>query len=262
MKTSLVISTYNWPIALMLTLESVKSLTVYPDEVLIADDGSRSETAVLVKSYQNDFPIPLVHVWHKDDGFRLAEIRNKAIKESKGDYIIQIDGDIILHPNFVKDHKNLAEKKTFLTGSRVLLGERVSKEIVISKKIKFTPFSKNITNRLNAIYFPLLNVFFKPKRKPIQKLIFKVRGCNMSFWKEDLLNINGYNEALVGWGREDSEIAARLLNNGIALRKVKFSAIEYHQFHPMASRNGLNENNQILEETIYKKVTYIKNGIN
>jgi hypothetical protein len=44
----------------------------------------------------------------------------------------------------------------------------------------FNPFSKKIKNRFNAI-FPLVNYFIDSKTEPIEKLIFKVRGCNMSF---------------------------------------------------------------------------------
>ena len=36
-------------------------------------------------------------------GFRLASIRNKAIAKASKEYIIQIDGDIVLHKDFVKD---------------------------------------------------------------------------------------------------------------------------------------------------------------
>ena len=40
MKIALIITTYNWPDALELVLESVKVQTILPDEVIIADDGS------------------------------------------------------------------------------------------------------------------------------------------------------------------------------------------------------------------------------
>ena len=42
-----------------------------------------------------------------------------------------------------------------------------------------------------------------------------VLGCNMAFWKKDLLKVNGYNESFKGWGKEDNELAVRLQNAGL-----------------------------------------------
>lgn len=44
MKTTLIISTYNRPEALSVCLDSVRFQTVMPDEVIVGDDGSTSET--------------------------------------------------------------------------------------------------------------------------------------------------------------------------------------------------------------------------
>ena len=101
---SLVTPTYNWPNALELLLLSIKQQTVLPNEVIIADDGSRPETTELIKKFQEDFPVPLFHVWHEDHGNQKPKIMNKAIAQAKFEYIIEIDGDIIMHPNFVEDH--------------------------------------------------------------------------------------------------------------------------------------------------------------
>ncbi len=260
MKTSLIIATYNWVEALNLCLKSVLLQTTTPDEILIADDGSKKDTKELIEKYKNSTNIPILHIWHEDKGFRLAEIRNKAIKKASGNYIIQIDGDIILHKKFVKNHKELAKKNTFISGSRVLLSQEKSNKIIETKNIKFSPFSTQIKNRLNAVYFPFINLFLKTKLTPINKLIFKVRGCNMSFWKKDLLAINGYNEDIKGWGREDSELALRLLKKGVALQRIKMAGIQYHIYHKEADKNNTEFNTLILEKS--KSLNYkIKNGI-
>ena len=105
--SSLILATYNWKEALELVLMSVMRQSVKPFEVIIADDGSREDTKALIDEYRKKFDIPLIHVWHEDKGFRLSEIRNKAIKQARGNYIIQIDGDTILHKDFVKTTKNM-----------------------------------------------------------------------------------------------------------------------------------------------------------
>jgi len=258
---SLIISTYNWAEALELVLLSLSQQTVMPLEVIIADDGSRIETRELIEHYQKTFAFPLVHIWHEDKGFRLAKIRNEAIKVAKGNYIIQIDGDIILHKDFVKDHMTNARVDHFISGSRVLLGEKLSGDLLKSKTDIHRFFSKETTNLHYAFRLPLLSLFFKKPMQDVQKVIRSVRGCNMSFWKKDLLQINGYNEAMIGWGREDSEISARLINIGLSKISLKFSAIQHHIYHPSQSKEGLNSNDLILEKTIKERIEYTVNGI-
>src|ERR1700761_2184882 len=131
-KTSLNISTYNWPQALNLCLLSVKAQKVLPDEVIIADDGSTDETKTLIEIFQKDFSVPIKHVWQPDEGFQLAKIRNKGIAASSYEYIIQVDGDLILHPHFIADHIAFSKKNTFVSGSRVLLDKAYSAKLIES----------------------------------------------------------------------------------------------------------------------------------
>ncbi len=260
-KSSLIIATYNWKEALELVLISVLNQSVMPYEVIIADDGSKDDTRELIDAYRKKFKIPLIHVWHEDKGFRLSEIRNKSINKATGNYIIQIDGDTILHKDFVKDHQKFARKKQFISGSRVLLGKDFSEKILKSKKFKFDFFSKDIKNKHYHFHIPLLAKILRNPTNDINRVLFSVRGCNMSFWKEDLMAVNGYNEDMTGWGREDSELSARLINLGLTKINLRFSAIQYHIYHPENSKINLNTNDQILAQTITQKKIYIPNGI-
>ena len=121
MKVSLIISTYNWPEALRLSLMTVLHQTQYPHEIVIADEGSTIETQNMIKELQTEYPIPIQHIWHEDKGFRKTMIMNKAVKAATGDYIIQIDGDILLHPYFIADHLEIAEPGYFIRGGRTLI---------------------------------------------------------------------------------------------------------------------------------------------
>ncbi|MCG2459876.1 glycosyltransferase family 2 protein [Flavobacteriaceae bacterium F89] len=254
---SLIVSTYNWPEALELVLKSIMGQKMLPDEVVIADDGSTPSTQELIKKYQGIFPIPLKHVWHADMGFTRTLILNKAIREVTSDYIVQIDGDIVLHPYFISDHLNFAEADCWTTGSRVLLDSKKSMEILKTKNVTLSVFTKGITNHFNAIRSPFLRkLLFSAKKLDIKK----VRGCNMAYWKSDFEKVNGYNEDIIGWGREDSEFAARLINNNIHKKNLKLGGIEFHIFHPEESREKLSVNDNIQEETIVKKIKYCKNG--
>ena len=123
MKLTLIITTYNWPEALLLVLNSVKRQKIFPEEIIIADDGSNDTTKDLIISYKKNCDIKIIHSWQEDLGFRASRSRNNAIKKASGDYIVLIDGDTILHPNFVKDHIKSAEPGFFVQGSRALLSE-------------------------------------------------------------------------------------------------------------------------------------------
>jgi len=254
---SFIVSTYNWPEALELVLKSIMAQKRLPDEVIIADDGSAPPTRELIKKYQGILSIPLKHVWHKDDGFRKTIVLNMALREAISDYIVQIDGDIILHPYFVADHLDFAEENCWVNGSRVLLDPIKSKEILNTKNIDLSVFTNGITNHLNAIRSPFLRkLLFSGKKLDIKK----VRGCNMAYWKSDFEKVNGYNEDIIGWGREDSEFAARLVNNSIYKKNLKFGGIEFHIYHPEESRDKLSANDSIQETTISRKIKYCENG--
>lgn len=256
---TLIIATYNWPSALELCLISVLRQNVLPDEIIIADDGSAMATAQLIRSYQGKFRIPLIHVWHEDQGFRLAEIRNKAIARSSRSYIVQIDGDLILGRHFIQDHLRFRKAAAFVSGTRIQLSAPLSQRIIALKNINISVFSKGITNFSNSLRIAPLRNFLAERYKAND--IAYVRGCNMAFWKKDLIRVNGYNEDIVGWGREDSELAVRMVNAGIKKRILKFGAITFHIFHKEADRHGLEGNDNLVRNAIIQRTTSCAHGI-
>lgn len=259
-KVSLLISTYNWPSALEKCLLSVMSQTRLPNEIIIADDGSTEDTNVLIHKYQKIISIPIVHVWHPDEGFQLAMIRNKAIAKSKGDYIIQIDGDIILEKHFIEDHIRIAEPEAFVCGSRVWLSKEQSLKIIKSTGLPSLNLIKfPIKTILNSLRIPFLSSILADRYKKNKPTA--LRGCNMAFWRDNLLNINGYDQNIQGWGSEDAELALRLINSGIKKRFIKLSGIAYHIYHIENDKSLLLKNEKILKETINSKKTWAINGI-
>ncbi len=257
MKTALLISTYNWSQSLDLVLRSLNSQTVLPDEILIADDGSKQETKQLIEDFQKMCAISIHHFWQEDIGFRKSKILNKAVAGSVAEYIIQIDGDCIMHPRFIEDHINFAQKGIYLYGSRVnILPEFVSK-VFENKRIKFHFFSKEIKNKTRSLHLPFLSKLYK-SHKGISK---KFRGCNVSFWREDFIAVNGYNEDYEGWGREDSDLVIRIGNNDVKARRLRYAGIVYHIYHKINSKHNFERNDKMQNETISKKIVRINNGI-
>lgn len=258
MECSLIISTYNWPEALDLVLKSVIRQTIMPSEVIIADDGSKVETSLLIEEYKKIFPVPLIHVWQEDNGFRLATIRNKSILISNFPYIIQIDGDVILNKNFIKDHLKFAKPNQYLFGNRINIKEKKLLKLFRDKNINLNFFSSKIGKRFRAIRLPLFNLLTS-KNHFVSK---KLRGCNMSYWKKDVIKINGYNEDFVGWGGEDYEFAHRLHLSGIVGKRIKHAAILYHIYHKEASKENCFKNAEVQQKSFESGSFVIKNGIN
>ncbi|EOC8705859.1 glycosyltransferase [Campylobacter jejuni] len=254
---ALIITTYNQKERLKLVLDSVKNLAFLPNEVLIADDGSKEDTARLIEEYQKDFPCPLKHIWQEDEGFRAAKSRNNAIKASKSEYIILIDGDMILEKDFVKNHLEFAKRKVILQGSRVILNKNESEEILKNNNYSLAFNKKGFKNQRSIFLAKCVYKFSKLTKKFFKKsqLVKGSKTCNMSFYKSDFEAIEGFNEKFIGWGREDSEFVARFLFNDGVFKRLKFNALAYHIYHEENSKNMLEINHQIYLETIKNEKT-------
>lgn len=258
MKLSLIITTYNSPESLLLVLESIKIQTIIPHEVIIADDGSTQETKSIVESFQNDSNINIIYSWQEDIGFRAARSRNCALLKSSGDYIVLIDGDTILHKNFLSDHVSVAESGYFVQGTRVLLTYSQTKKALERGQIFFPFFLSRFKNRKNSIRSNFLSYFFSNKRNDLRG----IKTCNMGFFRKDCVNINGFNNEFEGWGREDSEFAARLMHSGIKRKNVRFKGIQFHLWHDENARIDLKRNNELLQHTINNRILRCENGMN
>jgi glycosyltransferase involved in cell wall biosynthesis len=260
MKVSLVISTYNRPEALGLCLQSIRNQVVLPDEVIIGDDGSGDETRKLIEQFQADFPVPIIHIWQDDKGFRLAESRNKAIVASMGGYIIQIDGDIIMHKDFISDHLRFASRGVLLQGSRVKIGREKTKRLIAGKG-KFPCFwSCGLQRRENAIHcLWICRLLLERYRNPFP--FYYARGCNMSFFYDDFVAVNGYDESFVDWGHEDSDLTLRMIQNGVKKKSLKFSAIAYHLYHKELQNYEETPNKKRMDEHLHQQSVWCEKGI-
>lgn len=241
---AVIVSTYNAPGYLQRVLEGYRAQSRYPDELIVADDGSTCETAKVVEEFAKVAPFPVRHVWHEDQGFRLAEIRNRAVTAARADYLIFTDGDCIPHPRFVEDHGRALATGCFVTGKRMLVSKRLSPTFVwrdLASGVRAF-LCGGISGGHHLLRLPWLVL---PRRD-----IRGLRGCNMAMFRCDLVAVNGFNEQIVGWGREDSELVARLLAYGLCRREPPFSAMVFHLWHPENSRNNLTENDRLLQASV------------
>jgi len=104
---SVIVTTYNWPAALELCLDSLFAQRDPAFEIIIADDGSTPVNQAQAQAYCAKSPVPIQYVHHDDHGFRAGTIRNKAVASSQGEYLLFIDGDCVLGPDFIARHRQL-----------------------------------------------------------------------------------------------------------------------------------------------------------
>ncbi len=228
-----------------------------PREILVADDGSDDRTKMVVDKYRPLFTIPIKHIWQQRDGFQKTTILNKAVANTNCAYIVQMDGDIIAHPGFVQDHANIAELGYYVRGSRTLLGQPLTQKIITQKKLrKIRPYSSGIKNRINAMHQSVVSKLLTKYRKASGN----VHGCNLAYWRNDFIRANGYDNRFKGWGHEDIELAARLVNNGILQKKVKMKAVCYHLHHPLVIRSQAERNFNWYLETVSTQLKRCTNG--
>ncbi|HVY76118.1 MAG TPA: glycosyltransferase family 2 protein [Puia sp.] len=259
--TTLLISTYNWPAAVNLVLKAISEQTRMPDEVVIADDGSGKETAEVIDSYRNIIPVPIKYVWHPDEGYRKTIIMNKAVAQAAGDYIVQIDGDVLMDGHFIEDHLEFVKENCFVAGARVMLNEEKTKKIMKTGDIHVSVFQRGTKNFLNGIRSGLLRRWVAKRYKMNRENIYYIKGCNTAFWRSDFIRVNGYNEAITGWGPDDSELALRLYNAGVEKRYLKFGAIVYHLWHKEFSRERTERNRELMRHTLDANLKWCDEGI-
>jgi glycosyltransferase involved in cell wall biosynthesis len=252
---AVVITTYNWPTALEAVLAGYLSQQRAPDELLIADDGSRDETRTVIEAFQATAPFTVKHIWHPDEGFRAGAIRNRAIEAAEADYIVFTDGDCIPAPWFLAQHEQLAEAGWFLSGNRVLLSESFSKRVLEEKlPVEVWTWAQWFAARREGSINRLLPLCRLPLGRHYRHRTARqwegAKTCNLSAWKADLLAVNGFDEDYTGWGMEDSDLVLRLIRNGVFHKDARFAAPVFHLWHPENSRDQLEENQRRLKQLI------------
>ena len=233
-KISLIMATYNKVDWLEKVLYGYSVQTYKDFEVIVADDGSGPETRELIARFQKDYPVPLRHIWHEDEGYRRQTILNVAIMEAKNEYIVFTDGDCIPKNDFLERHAIYAEQGRFLSGGYCKL------DMELSTLIK----PEDITSG-NCFDVPWLKEHGKLGSSQHRKLasgetVAKIldtitpsnasfNNCNSSAWREDLIAINGYDERMQ-YGGPDRELGERLENRGIKGKQIRHRALCLHAY--------------------------------
>ncbi|MFB3055608.1 MAG: glycosyltransferase [Ignavibacteriaceae bacterium] len=256
-RATVIAAFYNKIDYLRLVLEGFERQSEKDFELIVADDGSKQEIVKELESLSKKISFPLIHIWQEDKGFRKNKILNKAITTAKSNYIIFIDADCIPHFRFVEEHISYSAKGSCLTGRRVNLSQKYT-QILSPQKVREGLIEKNnfalIKDSLfGESFYVEKGFYFKSRllRKIFNKKERGLLGCNFSLYKEDMLNINAFDERYeapsIG---EDSDVQFRLELNGIKIISLNHIAVQYHLYHQLLERpqENLSLFNKIREE--------------
>lgn len=255
---SILLATYNWPQALKLCLESLATQTDRSFEIIIADDGSTDSTKQVIEQFMASCPLSIKHLWQEDHGFRKTIILNRAIAAAQGDYLVFLDGDCIVQPDFVARHQALAQKGYLVTGSRILLNEKLTQELINWPRWDFHRFSdrllgERLSGGINK-YWPLKIKLGNGSWRDYKKFVWRrIKGCNMACWKADAEAIHGFDETMTGWGHEDADFVFRLQRHHIIRKSGSWATEVLHLFHKINDQSNAAENARRVRALILAK---------
>lgn len=262
---TLIVTTYNRPDALEAVIEGCFTQTDRNFEIIVADDGSTNVTRECVARLAARSPVPLRHVWQEDIGFRLAGARNRGIEAAQGEYIVILDGDCVPQQDFIAQHRKLARRGFMVTGSRILLDEAYTKQVlerhIALQSLRFADMIRlraaGHLNKALQLMVRLPDVGREKRRFSYRR----IKGCNMAIWRSDLVLVNGFDESFKGWGHEDADMVVRLFNAGVMRKDGAFATEVFHLWHREAQRDQASSNKKIVLEREMERTTQAAKGL-
>jgi glycosyltransferase involved in cell wall biosynthesis len=238
---SVIISIYNRPEFLERVLRGYAVQTDKDFELILADDGSDSETVHLIERVRISGGLRITHVWHEHRGFRKSVILNRSILAARTEHLLFTDGDCIPKADLVAVHRALIEPSRYVSGGYLKLSDEVSKRIemddIDSGRVTNLSWLKEQGwkpgRRALRLHSPSR---FSTMMDHITPTKADFNGNNTSVWKSSLLEVNGF-EGEMGYGGLDQALGVRLQNSGIQGIQARHRAVVMHLHHDRPYRD-------------------------
>lgn len=257
---SVIISFYKRVDFLELIFQSLDIQSYKDFEVIIAEDDNDPQTTEFINKARAFHLFNIQHVSQEDIGFRKTRILNLAVITAKGEQIVFIDGDCLLHKHFLKEYSKAITGTHFCYGRRVFLSKKHTDNLLKNKSIESSNIIQAFLNGGKSLGAGLYLPFKKNKDKQHRRIL----GCNWGINKENILIVNGFDEDYTRAGvGEDFDIDWRLKKLGFKVRSMKGKAIVFHLFH---GANYNSSDTEFVEKLMKEKKlagnAFCVNGIN
>ncbi len=204
-KYSLIIPVFNRPEELGELLDSIIPQTFRDFEVIVVEDGSTVSSENLVKFYTSKFQLKYLKKGNSGPGLS----RNYGADKASGTFLIFIDSDCILPPNYLQSvDEFLAKNDLDVYGGPDRAHESFS---VIQKAINYSMTSFLTTGGIRG------------GKKQLER--FKPRSFNMGISRDAFQELKGFNAMRFG---EDIDFSIRLERHNYKMALIN-EAFVYHK---------------------------------
>ena len=238
---SLIVTLYNRLEYARNMVLSLINQTKQIDELIFADDGSKEYVLEYIKDLVPMCKFKIKYVIQEDIGFRLARSRNNGARIAESKFLIFMDQDVIFDQDFIEKIYNSRKKKRLIFSEA--LGSSEQERDMIQNILKqdgynyrkiysIMPIEKKKEQdqivKKEKLYNILYNLRLRTRGAKIVGLIF-------ALYKEDFINLNGFDEKYIGWGHEDDDFGNRFFKYGGKTHSFKMEQYPIHMYHRSAS---------------------------
>lgn len=202
---SIIIPVYNRPYEADELLESLSLQTEKDFEVIIVEDGSKKTCKHITEKYEKVLPLSYFYISNSGPGMA----RNYGAAQSKGKYLLIVDSDCILPPQYIQSIR------TELAANPVNAFGGPDKALD-----SFTPIQKAINYAMTSFF---TTGGIRGGKKKMDK--FYPRSFNMGIQKEVYETLHGFADMRFG---EDIDFSIRIFKGGYKVALFP-SAYVYHK---------------------------------
>jgi len=257
MRLSVIVLTHERPDALALVLCGLARQREPPHEIVVTEDGADPATRSAVEAHAPGLSCPVRHLSQEHRGPRMSRARNRGVAVASGEYVVFLDGDMVPGRDFVGDHRAMARAGCFVQGSRALASAALTAELLARGRVDVGWLEPGLERRRHLIRQPLLRAAWG---RPHQRRD-GAKSCNLAFWRDDLVALNGFNEGMEGWGLEDAELVQRAFHHGLRRRDLRMGGGAIHLWHPVSALAADNPNWRVLRDVEARGVVRCAQGL-
>lgn len=201
-KVTLILTTYNRPSILGTSVAALhrQELKNCEIEIIVVDDCSTDENSEMAAKVIAKFPGIRYHRNPQNKG--LSASRNVGARLGTGEFILFLDDDIVVEPNYVMGHiEILASATNIATVGSLRFPPELTKDnnlmkYLSSRELRQRNFSQDFLQDLDPQY---------------------LGGGICGMRKSDYIKVNGFNETYLFYGGEDVDMGYSLRSLGVRI---------------------------------------------